>query len=86
MLCQNQGPIVSLPEAWEVFFKELKLEQIAATLFYGTGKRPAKISTIITNFSSIDSVLSMFWTCVAADWAKHEASKITKELFLSDPL
>lgn len=85
MLCQNQGPFISLPEAWELF-KELKLEQIAATLFCGTGKNPAKISTIITNFSSVDSMLSMFRTCVAAAWAKHEASKITEELFLSDLL
>lgn len=67
MLCQNQGPIGSLPGAQELFFKELKMEQIAVTLFYGTGKTPAKLSTIITNFSSVDSVLSMFRTCVAPD-------------------
>lgn len=78
MPCQNQGPIGSLPGAQELFFKELKMEQIAVTLFYGTGKTPAKLSTIITNFSSVDSVLSMFRTCVAPDWAKHKASKIRK--------
>lgn len=67
MLCQNQGPIGSLPGAQELFFKELKMEQIAVTLLYGTGKSPAKISTIITNFPSVGSVLSMFRTCVAPD-------------------
>jgi len=67
MLCQNQGPIGRLPGAQELFFKEFKMEQIAITLLYGTRKRPAKISTIITNFSSVDSVLSMFITCVAPD-------------------
>lgn len=78
VLCQNQGPTESVPEAQELFFKEFKKKQIAATLFYGTGKSPAKISTIITNFSSVDNVLSMFRTCVAPDWAKHEAPKIRK--------